>query len=247
MDNTDANKILARDDITDEQRQIALNFKDGIASIKEFKALKLDLDKLDKIKAIEDEDERHNQYMDYINDKNAASYAKKILVTDPYWKLNDYLRQVTIRYLGNKGHEFMGFRDELEYIIYKPLRQALIDYMEGDIYKIIIGIPKCILYDFLHRAFTSPDGVHDIVDYDDSVLDDELDNMDWDDDDNFEIIELDNPGFINYNPEYWIPESYPEFRQLLSKIPGYDSRIARDMVRDFEIDINRYTATLNLY
>lgn len=247
MDNTDANKILARDDITDEQRQMAIDFKEGRASIMEFKALKLDLDKLDKIKAIEDEDERHNQYMDYINDKNTASYAKKIRCTEPYWKLNDYLRQVTIKYLGNKGHEFMSFRDELEHSIYRPLRQALIDYMDGDIYEIIIEIPKCILHDLVHRAFTSPDGEHDTEDYDSSVLDDEFDNMDWDDDDNYEIIELDNPGFINYYPEYWIPESYPEFRLLLSKIPGYNDRISRDMFRDFETDITKYTVALNLY
>ena len=90
--------------------------------------------------------------------------------------------------------------------------------MEGETDEIGIEIPKCILHEILHRAFTSPDGENDTEDYDNSALQEELDNMDWDNEDNYEYMVIDNPGFINYNPEYWIPENYREFQSLFIKL-----------------------------
>jgi hypothetical protein len=222
--------LLVRDDITDEVRDTAIAVKEGRAAIYDLyravfnkcieglhdalKAKSEDELELDRIRAIEDEEEREYQYDIDINKKNIASYAKQMCCKDPYLQLYIYLDQVSDKYLGDKLHESNGYRQELQCMIYRHLREALVDYMEADTHEIIFEIPKCILQDLLNIAFNSPNGEDDAEDYDYSILEDKLDNMDWGNDDNFEYIVIDNPGFINYNPEYWIPEKYCEFLDL---------------------------------
>lgn len=49
--------------------------------------------------------------------------------------------------------------------------------------------------------------------------------MDYDDDDNFYYITINNPVFINYNPSYYIPEDYYEFLTMhahMFLLPEYE-------------------------
>jgi hypothetical protein len=225
MDNRDKayiDDLLAIDDIPDNVRQTAIAVKDGRAAIQElyrsvtfncndrrYTTLRADTiteQVYKQINAIEDEDKRQQEYNSYINDVNTAYYAEKILNTDPYYLLDEYLEYVTDKYLEDNYDECINYRDELQSKVYKYLRAELIAYMEADVNEIVLKIPKCIINDILHRANMSPEE-YDLEEYD--------------------VLELDNPGFISYNPSYWIPENYHEFMLLMDRIDANQMQLNR--------------------
>lgn len=150
----------------------------------------------------------YNAYAKLKSNTTANSYAEYVLLKEPYKYLYEYPRQISDKYLGNDDNEYYRFKDELQYHIYPDLRQALIDYMNGDTDEISLELSKCVIQDVVHRAFTSTDEDNA------PAWVDELDNMDYGDEDNFEYISIDNPAFINYDPSYYIPTYIFKFEDL---------------------------------